>query len=270
MKVVALLPGGKDPIPLEFAKVWVDRKSAFTIQTNGDWNTYGGGEGRDFTAIWATPKPVSLVAGTRLTFELQHYYAAGKSENLGHFRLSVSNDPAAIERESELNKLTDPWVKLAAAYRLRGDQPAIDRLVDRRPTLAGPIGDLFAQGKDEKDWRRAIALYSKGIAAKPTDVDLPAKRARAHEALWSWDAAAADWLRAATGNPDAAEWLADFARRLVAGGQFAPADEYFEKARALYERSLAADPENDLVADKLRKCCWIGAALAGRSSGRRR
>jgi WD40 repeat protein/tetratricopeptide (TPR) repeat protein len=275
MKVVASPPGGKAPIPLEFVKVWADRKSAFAIQPNGDWNTVGGGEGRDCTAIWATPKPVSLVAGTRLTFELQYYFAAGRSENLGHFRLSMSNDPAAIERESERIKLTDPWVKLATAYRLRGDQPAIDRLIDRRPKLAGPIGDLFTQGKDEeKDWKRAIALYSFGLkdeggrmkdeqkTANPSGSpfilhpssfsdDLLAKRARAYEAIRSWAAAAADWSRAATGNPDGAAWLGDFARRLDVGDQFALANEYFEKARALYERSLAADPENDPVAAQL-------------------
>ena len=52
-------------------------------------------------------------------------------------------------------KLTDPWQKLAAMYRLEGDQQAIDRLIERRPKLAGPIGDLFTQGEDEdKDWRR--------------------------------------------------------------------------------------------------------------------
>ena len=80
---------------------------------------------------------------------------------------------------------------------------------------------------------------------------LLSNRARAHEALKNWDAAAADWSRAATGNPDGARLLAEFARRLAAGGQPSLANGQFEKAQALYERSLQADPENDLVAAEL-------------------
>ena len=84
------------------------------------------------------------------------------------------------ERRLAATGISNPWVKLAAAHQIRGDQEAIDRLVDRRPNLAGPIGDLFTQGKDEqKDWRRAISLYSKGITAEMTDVVLLSKRARA-------------------------------------------------------------------------------------------
>ena len=70
----------------------------------------------------------------------------------------------------------DPWTKLAVAYQLKGDQKAIDQLVERRPKLAGPIGDLFTLGEDEdQDWRRAIALYSKGITVETTDVLLLSK-----------------------------------------------------------------------------------------------
>ena len=136
-----------------------------------------------------------------------------------------------------------PWVRLAAVDLLKGDQRAIDQLVERHPKLAGPIGDLFARGRTKKDWRRAIALYSKGITEQTTDVDLLSKRARAHEALKNWDAAAADWSRAAAGNPDGGKT----ARRVRTPthrrrpGPMAKAQ--FVKARALYERSLAADPE---------------------------
>ncbi len=44
-------------------------------------------------------------------------------ENLGRFRLSVSSDPAAFDREQTrfaARKLTDPWAKLAVAYALNG------------------------------------------------------------------------------------------------------------------------------------------------------
>ena len=168
---------------------------------------------------------------------------------------AVSSDLALVDRERKhlaVTKFTDPWQKLAAAYQLKGDQKAIDQLVERRPSSAGPIGDLFTQGKDQdKDWRRAIAFYSKGITANASDARLVAKRARAYGALKNWEAAAGDWARAATLHPDGAKLLAEFARRLAAGGQVPLAKAQFEKSRALYERLLEADPENDLVAAEL-------------------
>ena len=48
----------------------------------------------------------------------------------------------------------------------------------------------------------------------------------------------ADWSRAAAGDPDAARILAELGRRLTGAGQAALANVQFEKARALYERSL--------------------------------
>jgi len=144
--------------------------------------------------------------------------------------------------------IADPWAGFAAAYRLGRDQEAIDQLVERRPQLAGQIGDLFAA---DKDWPRAVEIYSRGITAKTSDAVLLTKRARAYESLASWDAAAADWARAATGNPEGARLLADFAQRLAAGDQVPLANGQFAKAQALYERSLSADPENDVVATEL-------------------
>src|SRR5262249_51000476 len=129
-KVTATLPGRNDPIPLEFDKTWADQQFQWGPQPNGHFNIYGGGEGRDCMAIWATSKPVSLVAGAKLTFEFQFKSADGNSENLGHFRLSVTCDQAAIEKEPKLlamAKLTDRWQKLAVAYQLEGDQQSIDQ-----------------------------------------------------------------------------------------------------------------------------------------------
>src|SRR5262249_7560713 len=103
--------------------------------------------------------------GTKLTFTLDFQF--NNKHALGRFRLSVSSDADTFDRDQKrfaVMKLTDPWQKLAGAYRLQGKQQAIDQLVERHPKLAGPIGDLFTQGKDEdKDWRRALALYTKGI-----------------------------------------------------------------------------------------------------------
>ena len=165
--------------------------------------------------------------------------------------IAVAGFPLRLAHEqlvSVARKIIDPWSKLAAAYRLHGDQPAIGKLAASRPQAASAIGDLFAA---DKQWERAIEIYSTAISKRTTDVLLLWKRARAFEALKNWDGAAADWSRAASGNPEGAKLLAEFARRLAAGGKASLANDQFEKARALYERSLDADPENDVVATEL-------------------
>jgi WD40 repeat protein/tetratricopeptide (TPR) repeat protein len=212
--------------------------------------------GERHTAIIATR--LQRAPDDDLKIELYSSQKQWNTNNLGRFRLSVSGDPAALDREqkhfaaTDPWKFTNPWQKLAAAYQLKGDQRAIDQLVERRPKLAGLIGDLFIQGKDEdKSLRRALALYTKGITAATPDAELLSKRARAYEALKKWDAAAADWSRAATGNPGGPRLLADFARRLASGGQAPLAKAQLDKSQALYQQMLKADPENDLVASEL-------------------
>ncbi len=255
--ITAHVPG-RQPRLIDVSRVAADH-FIFGLST-GNWNI-GGGESRPHTAVYLAKQPVDCQEGARLQFQMQFSESSEwPRHNLGRFRLSVSSDPAAFDREQKLfpvMNLGDPWQRLAGAYRILGSEAAIDQLVQRRPKLAGPIGDLFTQGKDEgKDWRRAISLYSKAITAVNTDVDLLSKRARAREALKTWDAAAADWSRAAIGNPDAAKLLAEFARRLAAGGQVPRATAHFEKSRALYERALEAEPENDLVAPELAQALW--------------
>ena len=75
------------------------------------------------------------------------------------------------------------------------------------------------------------------------------------------DAATADWSRAATGNPERAKQLAEFARRLAGAGRVPLAKVHFEKSQALYEQSLEADPENDLVAQELAEVLLDKEAL---------
>jgi tetratricopeptide (TPR) repeat protein len=219
--VTAALRNRKDPIKLDFNNSWTDHEiPGYPMTSSGHWNIAQSGEGRNCTGVWSLSKSVSLAAGTTLTFEMQFKEWNDNRENLGRFRLSVSSNSAAIEQEPKLlavTNLTDPWQKLAAAYQLNGDQRAIDQLVERRPRLAGPIGDLFTR-EPNKNWQRAVEIYNKGVTANTTDADLFSKRARAYEALENWDAAVADWSRAASGNPDGAKLLAEFARRLAVGG----------------------------------------------------
>ncbi len=251
--VTAASPDRQDPIKLEFAHAWADHELlGYPISIDGHWNI-ATHEGKNSTAIWSMSKPISLAAGTKLTFEMQCQIWNDAAENLGHFRLSVPSDPAAIEQVPKLfaaAKLGNPWEKLAAAYQLKGDQQAIDRLVERRPNLAGAIGDLFTR-EPNQNWQRAVEIFSKGITPHRTDADLLCRRARAYGALENWEAAAADWSRAAAGNPDGATLLAEFGRRLAAGGQRSLAKVQFENSRALYERMLEADPQSDVVAAEL-------------------
>jgi hypothetical protein len=74
------------------------------------------------------PKSVSLSAGSTLTFEMQCQQYNDAGENLGRFRLSLTGDPAALDRERKrftISKLADPWEKLAAAYQFLGDRKAL-------------------------------------------------------------------------------------------------------------------------------------------------
>lgn len=190
-----------------------------------------------------------------LDFSSQTY----KAYNLGRFRLSASSEPSAFDDEKKwfagglvANETMEPWAKLALAYKAAGDQAAIDRLVDRHPKSAGVVGDVYLRGQAaDKDWRRAIALYSKGIAADAPDVDLLSKRARAFEELRDWDAAAADWAKAAASDPSGATLLADFARRLATAGAASSAKQAFGEAQLLFEKALQADPGNDVISERL-------------------
>ncbi len=169
-KVTATSPKRKDPISLEFNHVSADAGPDF--QPNGLWNIWDGGEGRNCTAIWSLSKPVALVAGTTLTFEMQ--FGGIGAENLGRFRLSVSEDVAFFAA-----KITDPWVKLAAVYHLLGDKKALDSLLKHHPAAAAGIGDLYvATGRT----REAIPFLVEASAADPKDTMLSIKVA----ALQAW------------------------------------------------------------------------------------
>jgi WD40 repeat protein/tetratricopeptide (TPR) repeat protein len=257
----AIVSGQADakPTPIELGAAIADWQSSENETAknmiDGNPNTRWATDPKMREAHWAVfgLKSPARIDGGSLSIRLDSGITRWGKHGLGRFRLSVSDDPAAFEREQQrfaAMKFTDPWQRLAAAYQLRGDQKAIDQLVQRRPKLAGRVGDLFIQDQD-KDWPRAVEIYSRGIRAETTDVELLSSRARAYEALKNWAAAAADWSRAATGSPEGARLLAEFARRLAARDQVPLANGQFEKSQALYERLLDADPENVEVATEL-------------------
>ena len=194
--MTATPPDRKASLTLEFDNALVDRQTQAPIKSSGEWNIYGGGEGRDCTALWSMSKPVPLAAGTTLTFQMQFQEWDGVGENLGRFRLSVSGDSAAFARFAAM-QLTDPWAKLAAAYHVIGDRQALDGLVKRHPQAAFGIGDLYAA---EKDWERAIAEYRKAVTDQPAD-SLLTKFGTAYESAGRTREALPYLAKASAANP---------------------------------------------------------------------
>ena len=96
--VTATSPAGKDPITLEFDNAWADHQFAgYPIDKNGHWNIYGG-HGGNCTAIWSMSKPVSLPAGTTLTFEMQCQTGNDRPKTSATSACRCRSDPAAIGR----------------------------------------------------------------------------------------------------------------------------------------------------------------------------
>src|SRR5262249_48598910 len=181
---------GTQPRPIEVSRVAADH-FLFGLST-GYWNM--GDPSRPHTAFYLVKQSVDCKDETRLEFQMQFSTnAVGPLEHLGHFRLSVASDPAAFDREQDrlvVLRLNDPWAKLAAGYQAIGDQRALDKLLEHRPTATAGIGDLYAA---REDWKRALVEYDKAITKGSTDASLFAARAEIHEKLEQWDLAAADW-----------------------------------------------------------------------------
>ena len=92
----------------------------------------------------------------------------------------------------------DPWLKLAAAYQVIGDQQALDRLLKHHPEAASVIGDLYA---DAQDWERAIAEYRKRVTDQRADVALLTKLATAYQSAGRTREAVPHLAKASAANP---------------------------------------------------------------------
>ena len=146
-------------------------------------------------AVFETAEDVGDGQATRLTVRLSQQYPGGSSCWAASVCPSGA-DSATLDRERKrfaVMKISEPWAKLAAAYNTIGNQPAVDKLIERHPAAAAGIGDLYAA---KQNWERAIAEYTRAIAAEK-DARIFAARAEAHERLEHWELAAVDW-----GNAD--------------------------------------------------------------------
>jgi tetratricopeptide (TPR) repeat protein len=198
--------------------------------------------------IAASDAAASDAASLRVSLEFKD---ANSQTALGRFRLSAIGDPlllGQVKKRLAAKDISDPWQKLAVVYQLEGQQQVIDQLVERRPQLAGRIGAAFSQNED---WSRAVEIFSRGITPATTDAELLSRRALAYEALQNWEAAAADWTRAATGNPNGAKLLADFALRLANVEQLPLSRTVRQNAQEMLEQALQTDPGDAIVAEQL-------------------
>ncbi len=135
--------------------------------------------GKPHQAMFDFAEPVALTDGAVLRVTLE-FKSGVPQHQLGRFRLSTSEDPAVFARERHRClplKLVDPWARLAAAFRIVGDQHALDKLLERQPEAAVGLGDLYAA---DQDWERAIIEYRKLVTDGPADGDLFAKLATAY------------------------------------------------------------------------------------------
>jgi WD40 repeat protein/tRNA A-37 threonylcarbamoyl transferase component Bud32 len=135
--------------------------------------------GRPHHAVFQTARPIVTLPGTRLRVELASGSWAGPQDNLGRFRLSVTDRPfpllqpslETIRADAERHGLT----RLGAAYILLGDWAAAAAVLARaaaRP--AAPAVDDFLLalahhhvGRDdeaESDCDRALARLGSGLA----------------------------------------------------------------------------------------------------------
>ncbi|MFI5458149.1 MAG: tetratricopeptide repeat protein [Isosphaerales bacterium] len=173
---------GGAPVPLTDITVAYDefQNSRSVIDGRLDSRGWGNAEwaGKKNTAVIATR--LERAADDDLKIEICSSSLGGQ-HNLGCFRLAFTDDPVAFEHESErlaAMKLTDPWVKLAAAYLVIGDQKALDKLVKRHPAAAAALGNRYAA---DKDWERAIAEYRKAITDQTTDAVLLTNFAKVYQ-----------------------------------------------------------------------------------------
>ncbi len=244
---------GKTPVEISDVAVSHDTRnqSEYIIDGVVDrriWEIWGK-TGVRHEAVFQTEE-VPLSNGV-LSIELDFSQARKRQPALGRFRISVADDPEAVSKWQLLHDARgrSPWVKLAIGHRLRGDEAAIDRMLEKKPDLAKPIGDHFAA---TEDWDRAVSVYSAAIRDDTKDKQLFMARARAFEELKQWEFAAEDWQSAAKLSVEGDSLLTGFAKRLANAGEPVRAAEQRHRAQSWLEDRLTEYPDNEWLMDRLR------------------
>ncbi|HUQ70951.1 MAG TPA: hypothetical protein VM165_15595, partial [Planctomycetaceae bacterium] len=192
-------PAGDDAQPVRIQSAVADYSFARFPITVSSWNVQGG-VGAPHVAFLALATPLQDEAG--LQFALTIKGPAGGEygdQNLGRFRVSISDDPRAFAHEQSrlaAGQIADPAARLDAAYRLLGQLDRatenFSRLIDlRRDQGAAP--DQLAQAyrlrgahyTRNSQWNLAAADYAESAALHPKSSSV------------DWMTAAALWAYAA-------------------------------------------------------------------------
>ena len=132
---------------------------------------------QDHTAVFELAEEIGGGPTSRLAVRIIHQRFKQNKYlgNLGRFRLSVSESPVTLDWERKhaaATNLADPWQKLAAAYHVIGNQPALDELLKNHPAAEFGIAQRYvAAGRT----REAVPLLAKASAANPQDTMLSLK-----------------------------------------------------------------------------------------------
>jgi WD40 repeat protein/tetratricopeptide (TPR) repeat protein len=252
--VTAASPDGKDKIKIEFADAAADiQHESYPVAPSGHWNI-AGGHGRKCTAFWSVASPVSLAAGATLSFEMQCHTNSDAGENLGRFRLSVSDDPQAFRKERDrlaALKVVSGWARLAIAYRLAGNQAEFASITRQHPEVTASIAEAFFQ---VKDWQQSLAFFDQAVTGETKDADLLARRAEVHGQLHQHDLANADWQRALALRPQDSGLRDRWLTALKASEQWDEiAREYRRQIDALPQGTLSWTPRGKLVRTIIRR-----------------
>jgi autotransporter-associated beta strand protein len=146
----------KQATPVPFAEAAADYsfpRQPINARKNGSgfWHI-AGGTGKSHVAIFRPKNVLVIKDGSRLEFRLSFKLGPQWTKRgLGRFRLSVSDDPNAFQRETKslvTVNVTNPWEKLGAVYAIEGKtQPAIEAFTT-----------AFYQAKNDADRKQVLRL----------------------------------------------------------------------------------------------------------------
>jgi len=241
--LIAKGPGGADSQQtLRFHAAWADHSmNNVPLGLHGAWNISWAG-GQDHTSVWALREPVTLEAGTELRSQMgfnNRPHPVWGDQHLGRFRLSVSSDPAAFDREPKrftARKIIDPWARLAAAYAVNG---RIEEAAQAFRKALQRAGGYEARKPIVEAAARFDGVLSALIQRQPDDPQLLLVLARQH---------------------------AERGKQRLAEKQPAKAQAELEKARAIFTR-LPSPPDKWTVLKPVEMKAATGATMELQKDG---
>jgi serine/threonine protein kinase/tetratricopeptide (TPR) repeat protein len=214
-----------------------------------EWN-YSGQVGHSHAAYYELESPVQLEAGSELIFKMRFSPHIGwPQQNLGCFRLSVSDDP-------DILSIPDSVARLAATYDALGDVKTARKVLAAHPASRADFAEyLVSKG----EWDRGLSELDKLIEQNASDTDALIKRANVYHSRAQWELAQADWKRVIEIAGDDAELLLERARFYATAGKW-------ELAKADAVRAVEFVPHEARTVFEFCQQAerWEEAALFGR------